>query len=222
MQNVTAGPGSVATDETEHLISSSKVEGTAVYDRRGERLGTVSSFMVNKFTGQVAYALMSFGGFLGMRQSCHPLPWTALSYDTGKGGYVVDLDKETLRAGPCYASGESSALHEGSVVKRAGASFTSFRPCEHRRLGSGAVPRRSHGCVTLHAVGPGPRSRTRMPLARGVAPARRDPPGTRRRIATLDEDGRAPRAAAGGRPRGGGLVCYAATSTPSGTRPVSA
>ena len=123
-----------------------------------------------------------------------------------------------VRAGP----GAASSLHEGSVVKRAGASFTSFQPCEHRRLGSGAVPRRSHGCVTLHAVGPGPRSRTRMPLARGAAPARRDPPGTRRRIATFGEDGRAPRAAAGGRPRGGGLVCYAATSTPSGTRPVSA
>jgi hypothetical protein len=109
MQNVTAGPGSVATDETEHLISSSKVEGTAVYDRQGERLGTVSSFMVNKFTGQVAYAVMSFGGFLGMGRSCHPLPWKALSYDTGKGGYVVDLDKETLEAGPSYASGQSPA-----------------------------------------------------------------------------------------------------------------
>ena len=101
-----AGSGKVATDETEHLIASSKVEGTAVYDRQGERLGTVSSFMVNKFTGQVAYAVMSFGGFLGMGRSCHPLPWKALSYDTGKGGYVVDLDKETLEAGPSYAAGE--------------------------------------------------------------------------------------------------------------------
>src|SRR4051812_47256988 len=94
-----AGPGEVATDETEHLISSSKVESTAVYDRQGERLGTVSSFMVNKYTGQVAYAVMSFGGFLGMGRSCHPLPWKALSYDTGKGGYVVDLEKGTPRPG---------------------------------------------------------------------------------------------------------------------------
>jgi hypothetical protein len=68
------GSGKVATDETEHLISSSKVEGTAVYDRQGERQGTVSSFKVNKFTGQVAYAVMSFGGFLGMGRSCHPCP----------------------------------------------------------------------------------------------------------------------------------------------------
>ena len=68
------GSGGVATDETERLISSSKVEGTAVYDRQGERLGTVSSFMVNKYTGQVAHAVMSFGGFLGMGGSSHPLP----------------------------------------------------------------------------------------------------------------------------------------------------
>ena len=113
-----AGPSKVATDETEHLISSSKVEGTAVYNRQGERLGTVSSFMVNKFTGQVAYAVMAFGGFLGMGQSCHPLPWRALSYDTKLGGYVVDLDKETLKAGPSYAAGEAPTwdrAYEGRI-----------------------------------------------------------------------------------------------------------
>jgi hypothetical protein len=68
------GASGIATDETEELISSNKVEGTAVYNREGERLGTVSSLMVNKFTGQVAYTIMSFGGFLGIGQRCHPLP----------------------------------------------------------------------------------------------------------------------------------------------------
>ncbi len=120
MQNVTAGAGTggVATDETEHLISSSKVEGTAVYNRQRERLGTVSSFMVNKFTGQVAYAVMSFGGFLGMGQSCHPLPWRVLRYDTEVGGYVVDLDRDKLKAGPSYAAGEAPAwdrAYEGRI-----------------------------------------------------------------------------------------------------------
>src|SRR5690242_16003353 len=114
MTTSTTGTGTagVASDETEHLISSSKVEGTAVYNRQGERLGTVSSFMVNKFTGQVAYAVMSFGGFLGMGQSCHPLPWRVLRYDPKVGGYVVDLDKDTLQAGPSYAAGESPAWNQ--------------------------------------------------------------------------------------------------------------
>ncbi len=102
----TTGPG-VATDETDELISSTKVEGTPVYNRQGERLGTVSSFMVNKRSGQVAYTVMSFGGFLGIGQSCHPLPWKVLTYDTRLGGYVVDLDKERLRDAPSYAAGET-------------------------------------------------------------------------------------------------------------------
>jgi len=62
--SATTSSGSVATDETDELIASNKVEGTAVYNRQGERLGTVYNFMVGKRSGQVAYAVMSFGGLL--------------------------------------------------------------------------------------------------------------------------------------------------------------
>ena len=61
--------------------------------------------MVDKRSGQVAYAVMSFGGFLGMGEHYHPLPWKTLTYDTGLGGYVVHLDKDKLKAGPSYATG---------------------------------------------------------------------------------------------------------------------
>src|SRR5688500_155350 len=109
MQNVTAGSGAsgVATDETDRLIASDKVEGTAVYNRQGERLGTVYNFMVDKRSGQVAYAVMSLGGFLGMGESYHPLPWKVLTYDTSLGGYVVDLDKDRLTNAPSYTASES-------------------------------------------------------------------------------------------------------------------
>ena len=90
----------VEIDETHRLIASNKVEGTAVYDRRGERLGSVYNFMVDKVSGQVAYAVMSFGGFLGIGDSYHPLPWKSLTYDTDKGGYVVDLDRSRLEGAP--------------------------------------------------------------------------------------------------------------------------
>jgi hypothetical protein len=100
----TGSTSSVATDETDRLIASNKVEGTAVYNRQGERLGTVHNFMVDKFTGQVAYAVMSFGGFLGMGESYHPLPWRVLTYDTNMGGYVVDLDKSKLEGAPSYTA----------------------------------------------------------------------------------------------------------------------
>ena len=96
----------VATDETGRLIASNKVEGTAVYNREGERLGSVYNFMVDKVSGQVAYAVMSFGGFLGIGDSYHPLPWKSLTYDTNKGGYVVDLDRSRLEGAPSYKAND--------------------------------------------------------------------------------------------------------------------
>ena len=89
-------------EETSELISSEKVDGTAVYNRQGERLGTIHHFMVGKRDGRVRFAVMSFGGFLGIGENHHPLPWDVLTYDTEKGGYVVDLDKERLQGAPSY------------------------------------------------------------------------------------------------------------------------
>jgi len=96
----------VASDETDRLIASNKVEGTAVYNKQGERLGSVFNFKVDKISGQVAYAVMSFGGFLGIGDSYHPLPWKSLTYDTSRGGYVVDLDRSKLESAPSYRSNE--------------------------------------------------------------------------------------------------------------------
>jgi len=102
MSSTTTGTttGEPATDETSQLIASDKVEGTAVYNRAGDRLGSVYNFMVNKRSGQVAYAVLSFGGFLGIGTSYHPLPWNELTYDTSLGGYVVNRSREQLKAHP--------------------------------------------------------------------------------------------------------------------------
>jgi PRC-barrel domain len=96
--------GAVATDETDRLISSDKAVGTAVYNRHGEHLGSVYNLMIDKYSGQVAYAVMSFGGFLGIGESYHPLPWRTLTYDTRKGGYVIDVDRTRLETAPSYTS----------------------------------------------------------------------------------------------------------------------
>jgi PRC-barrel domain protein len=95
-----------AINETHRLIASDKVEGTAVYNRQGEKLGSIHNFMVDKRSGKVEYAVLSFGGFLGMGDSYHPLPWSVLTYDTNQGGYVIDLDKEVLEKSPSYQSGQ--------------------------------------------------------------------------------------------------------------------
>jgi sporulation protein YlmC with PRC-barrel domain len=97
---------SVEHDETTDMIASSKVEGTAVYNRKGEKLGEVYNFMVGKRSGRVAYAVMSFGGFLGIGQKYHAVPWSTLTYEKDKGGYVIDADRDRLMSAPSYGLGE--------------------------------------------------------------------------------------------------------------------
>lgn len=89
-------------EETSRLIASNKVEGTAVYGADGERLGSVYNFMVGKRSGKVEYAVMSYGGFLGMGQRYYPLPWDVLDYDTREGGYRVNLRERDLRDAPSF------------------------------------------------------------------------------------------------------------------------
>jgi hypothetical protein len=90
-------------DETGRLIASNKVEGTPVYGRRGERLGSIYNFMVDKRSGQVEYAVMAYGGFLGLGQRYFPLPWRILDYDTGEGGYRIDMSDRDLERAPSFS-----------------------------------------------------------------------------------------------------------------------
>ncbi len=92
------------TDDTHALISSEKVDGTTVYSRDGDKLGSIHHFMVGKRDGRVRYAVLSFGGlFEGDRY--YPIPWDALTYSTDLDGYEIALDKEQLKKSPSYDSG---------------------------------------------------------------------------------------------------------------------
>ena len=93
--------------ETGRLISADKVEGTTVKNRRGDSLGSIYQIMIDKHTGKVAYSVMSFGGFLGIGERYHPLPWSMLTYDPSVGAYVVDLDKRQLEGAPTFGRDET-------------------------------------------------------------------------------------------------------------------
>ena len=113
------------TDENIRLISSSKVEGTPVIGRNGERLGTIDNFMVDKYSGRVAYAVLSFGGTFGFGESLFPLPWSLLTYDVRKDGYVLNLTKEQLSNAPKFKPSESpefSAEYRRSIARAYGPS----------------------------------------------------------------------------------------------------
>jgi hypothetical protein len=86
------------------LIASDRVEGTTVYDPSGKSIGSILRLMIEKQSGKVAYAVMSFGGFLGMGQDTHAIPWNKLDYDTSLGGYRTDITAEQLKGAPAFSS----------------------------------------------------------------------------------------------------------------------
>lgn len=90
---------------TGHLIAGGKVAGTSVYSLESEHIGSIEDVMLDKGTGKVAYAVLSFGGFLGIGSKHYPLPWDMLRYDTRLGGYVVKLDKARLENAPVVEDG---------------------------------------------------------------------------------------------------------------------
>ena len=100
MSSTTGGRVKDPGDTGGRLVAASKVNGTAVYDMRGERLGSVEDIMIDKVGGQVNYAVLSFGGFLGIGSEYYPIPWRELDYDTCLGGFRVDIAKETLDRAP--------------------------------------------------------------------------------------------------------------------------
>ena len=89
-------------DTSGSVISSEDVVGTKVYNPAGEKLGSIDTIMVDKYLGVVRYAVMEFGGFLGLGTDLYPLPWSALTYDPELGGYVVALTKAQLDEAPKY------------------------------------------------------------------------------------------------------------------------
>ena len=102
----------LVTQETHRLISSDKVDGTAVYSRKGEKLGSVKSFMVDKRSGKAEYAVLQFGGLFGIGSDHYPIPWEMLAYDVDQGGYVVDIDKTKLDDAPRYETGHDQAYDD--------------------------------------------------------------------------------------------------------------
>jgi sporulation protein YlmC with PRC-barrel domain len=92
---------------TSDVISSDKVEGTSVYNPAGEKLGSIDDLMIDKRSGQIRYAVLEFGGFLGIGTDRYPMPWNMLRYETSREGYVVPLDKAKLEKAPRYGDGKA-------------------------------------------------------------------------------------------------------------------
>ena len=90
--------------ETGNLIGSDKVEGTAVYGADDSKIGSIERVMIDKTSGRISYAVLGFGGFLGIGNDHYPLPWQSLKYDTNLGGYRTGVTETQLRGAPKYGN----------------------------------------------------------------------------------------------------------------------
>ena len=91
------------TSSTHPLIESNRVEGTPVYSPHGKHVGTIHHLIIEKVSGRAVYAVMSFGGFLGIGTHTHTIPWEKLKYDTQLGGFRTAITPEELTGAPVVA-----------------------------------------------------------------------------------------------------------------------
>ena len=107
-------------------ILASKVKGTAVYNGAGDKIGTVEDIVLDKQSNQIMFAALGFGGFVGIGEKYYPVPWSMLSYDENKGGYVVPLDKDRIKNAPAYDL-KDLTKHDGSLGNIRESSYTYYK-----------------------------------------------------------------------------------------------
>lgn len=98
---------------TRDLVASDKVIGTNVYDANGDSVGEVEKLVLGKKSGHVAYAVLSFGGFLGIGTDYYPVPWETLRYDESVGGFRVAITEEQVEGAPRYNRDDDYDWAEG-------------------------------------------------------------------------------------------------------------
>ena len=100
------------------LVESDRIEGTAVYDANGKHVGSIKRLVIEKLSGQVAYAVTSFRGFLGIGSELHTIPWEQLHYDQDLGGYKARVSETQLRNAPEFSRQDESFLsgHEREAL----------------------------------------------------------------------------------------------------------
>ncbi len=81
-------------------ILSSRVKGTSVYNTTGDKIGHVEDVVLDKMSNNIMFAVLGFGGILGMGEKYHPVPWSVLDYNTDRGGYVVPMSQDVLEKAP--------------------------------------------------------------------------------------------------------------------------
>lgn len=89
-----------------NAIAASRVIGTDVFNTEGEKIGVIEDVMLEKNANGIMFAVIGFGGFLGIGEKFHAIPWSVLDYEKSRGGYVVPFTKDQLKAAPAHSINE--------------------------------------------------------------------------------------------------------------------
>ncbi|QKC86399.1 PRC-barrel domain-containing protein [Mesorhizobium sp. NZP2077] len=120
------------TTHTGHTeaIAASRVIGTSVYNTEGKSIGSIEDIMLDKTSNGIMFAVIGFGGFLGIGEKYHAVPWASLDYDERKGGYVVPFSKDQLKAAPAYSINELAGA-DGETARDASYEYYKVTPYWH-------------------------------------------------------------------------------------------
>ena len=120
---------STQTGHTE-AIAASRVIGTSVSNSQGDTIGEIEDVMLDKLSNGIMFAVIGFGGFLGIGERYHAIPWASLDYDPDQGGYVVPFTKEQLMAAPSYSINDLTT-GDGMSVRDASYDYYKVEPYWH-------------------------------------------------------------------------------------------
>jgi sporulation protein YlmC with PRC-barrel domain len=111
-------------------IRASRVIGTTVYNTAGDEIGNVEDVILDKTSNGIMFAVIGFGGFLGIGEKYHAIPWSVLDYDANRGGYVVSFSKEQLKGAPAYSIDELTR-DDGKAARDASFQYWHVDPYWH-------------------------------------------------------------------------------------------
>ena len=108
-------------------IPASRVIGTEVYNTNGDHIGSIEDVMLDKLSNNIMFAVVGFGGFLGIGEKYHAIPWSTLDYEKDRGGYTVPFTKEQLEAAPAHEINEL-AKDDGRAVRDTAYDYYKVQP----------------------------------------------------------------------------------------------
>jgi len=126
------------------VMDAATLKGDSVVNSSGEDLGNIEAIMLDVTSGRIAYAVLSFGGFLGMGSKLFAIPWSALTLDAAEKRFILDVSKDRLENAPGFDKDHWPSMADNSWATEVH-SYYNVRPYWDDELSSSHDPRTTAG-----------------------------------------------------------------------------